>query len=188
MRVDAEVVVAVAAHPAPRKLEQVSLLAGELVRVGGGRVAAMEPHLAAAREQRLDDARAQAIVGLGRGAVRRMAVGGKHVERRRGADAALFVNDLLEAPVRVRAAQLVQRHAGEPPRLVERAARLCRSHVALQPRSAPRTPIRVQRHGMSTSWLRAIAKRAPNHRGGSIPRRCRSRSSGGSSGSRHGPR
>ena len=51
--------------------------------------------------------------------------------------------------------------------------------------AAPRTPRRVQRHGTSTSCVSATAKRAPRQRGGSRRSRRRSRSSGGSIGSRH---
>ena len=59
------------------------------------------------------------------------------------------------------------------------------STASFRPRAPPRIPCRVQRHGMSTSWLSATAKRAPPpHRGGSTPSERRKRSSGGSSGSR----
>ena len=51
--------------------------------------------------------------------------------------------------------------------------------------AAPRTPIGVQRQGVSTSCVSATANFAPPQRGGSAPSRFRSRSSGGSSGSRH---
>ena len=51
--------------------------------------------------------------------------------------------------------------------------------------AAPFTPRLVHFQGTSTSCVSATANRAPLHRGGSIPRRRRSLSTGGSSGSRH---
>ena len=69
--------------------------------------------------------------------------------------------------------------------------RISRQAVSADPgrssrRPAPRRiPFRVHRQGMSTSWLRETAKRAPPQCRGSRPSFRRSRSSGGSSGSRH---
>ena len=97
-------------------------------------VAPVQADLPAGLEQRLDEARPQPAVRLGGGAVVRVVMARDHVEGRAGRAAAAFLRqDLLEAPVGIRAAQAVQRHGREPCRLTHRGAEPRVANVLLQP-------------------------------------------------------
>ena len=117
VRIDAEVVVALP-DQRPVELRQQRTLAREPVEVLRREVAAVEADLGAGLEQRLDEPRPQPVVRLGRGAVGPVTVAGHEEERRARAVRALLGGDLREAPVGIGAAQLVERHAREPARLV----------------------------------------------------------------------
>src|SRR5204863_529317 len=83
MRVDAEVVVALAGDRACEPFELL-LLGRERPGILRGGVAAVQAHLRACGLQRLHEARAEALVGLRSGPVGRMSVAGHDEERRAG--------------------------------------------------------------------------------------------------------
>ena len=177
VRVDAEVVVAMAGDLAREAFEQ-RLLGGELAHVLRREVAAVQADLGSRREQLLDELRAQPVVRLRRGAVRPVSVARHDVERRPArAVGALLGRDLREAPVRIRAAHLVERHPRERAGLVERTVPQARRRAAYpDSRPAPRSVDVVRQRDREPRCRRSA--------GGSIPSSRRSRSSGGSSGSR----
>ncbi len=156
MRIDPEVVETLAVERAAELLER-CLLQGDLRVVEGGGIARVEPDLRPELEQRLDDAWQQPGVGLRRGAVLRHVEPGKNEEDGLSTAGALELDDVLEAPVRIGTAKLVERNAREPPSLAPRLARVTRKHGALQaartaadplPRPAPRdVDVVAQRYG-----------------------------------------
>ena len=122
VRIEAQVVEAMPGY-VPGQVAHALGFARQLARIFGGRVAAVQADLGVAREQRLDQLPAQLVVALGRGAVRRMAVTAHDEEGRAGAAPAQLGRDLLEAPVGVAAAQLVQGNAGQRSCLAQRRPR-----------------------------------------------------------------
>jgi len=140
VRIRSQVVVAVAADRTGERFEH-SLLLAEAVRVVRCGVAPVEPDLGAQLEQRLDKTRPQALVAFRRRAVVRIVVRREDEEGgSRGAAAALLGHDLLEAPVRIRAAQSVQRCGRETGRLAHRRSEPDAEQVALQPRGGGAKP------------------------------------------------
>jgi hypothetical protein len=133
VRIGAEVVVAVP-EERPVQLREKGALPREAVEVLGGEIAAVEADLGPCAGERLDELRAEPLVRLRRGAVGTVAVARHDEERRPRAVLALLGGDLREAPVRVAAAQPVERHAREAARLVERRPHAARESVSLQPR------------------------------------------------------
>jgi len=114
MRVGAQIVVAVAVDGAGEGLELRPLLR-KARRIAGRRVAAVQPDLPVGVLDRLDEARPQLVVRLRRGAVVRVLVTGEDEEGRAGGAVAAFLGeDVGEAPVRIGAAEAVQRRRGEP--------------------------------------------------------------------------
>ena len=180
MRVDAEVVVALAGDGPGERLEPL-LLRGETDRVVGGGVAPVQPDLGAGVEQRLDEARPQAARMP---PARRRRAGrawlGDHEERRavapRRRSSATICSKLQFGSVprsrcsgAARARGLAQRGARDAP--AERRASAAQPHRAARSASSAT--------GMSTSCVSATAKRAPPSRGGSTPsRRAAARAAG----------
>ena len=136
MRIDAQVVIALALHRACQLLERLLLLAQPL-RVLGRRVAPVQPDLGPARPERLDQARPQPVVRLGRSAVGGVAVSGHHEERRAGVPLPFDGDDSLEAPVGIGAAQPVDGDAGERAGFTERRPPAAGEGMGLEPRCRP---------------------------------------------------
>jgi len=133
VRVDPEVVVAVA-DEGPVELREQRALAREPTEVLGCEVAAVETDLRSCRDERLDQPGTEALVRLGSSAVGAVTVTRHDEERRAGAVLALLLDDLRETPVRIAAAELVERDAREPMRLVERRPHAAGEHVTLEAR------------------------------------------------------
>ena len=97
----------------------------------------MQADLASAGEDRLDQSRPKPLVGVGRRAVRRMAVAGHEEERRPREPGPLDPHDPLERPVRVGASELVRGDARQRPRLTQGGAAPAGPGMALQARGGP---------------------------------------------------
>src|SRR5262249_13488681 len=133
VRVDAEIVVALAVHRAGEALELL-LLVRDPLRVGGGRVTAVEPDLGLPLLERLDEPRPQPLVLLGCAAVELVRVVGEQEERRRGTGTALVLEDPVEAPVRVGSANLVHGRSGQAAELAHARSDASVREVALRAR------------------------------------------------------
>ncbi len=133
MRIDPEVVVALA-RSAARRAARAAALAREPLEVLGGEIAAVEAR--PPRRRRAASRRAAAAAARTPRARRRRRGGRGRPSRRtssRRVVGALLGGDLREAPVRIGAAELVERHAREPARLVHRRTGFARESVTLQP-------------------------------------------------------
>jgi hypothetical protein len=119
---------------AARERLQLRLLLGQASRVVGGRVAPVQADLATLVEDRLDEAGADLVVRRRRRAVVRVVVAGEHEEGRAGGTVpALLAEDLREAPVRIGAAQAVDRRGRERARLAQRRREPSLQGVPLHP-------------------------------------------------------
>ena len=104
MRIDPQVVVAQSLGPDPEVVER-RLLACEPLLVVRGSVRTVQPDLRVHARECLDEARPESLVRLGRRAVVHVAVPAEDIERRASCtSASLLGDDLLEPPVRIRAA------------------------------------------------------------------------------------
>src|SRR5919204_1266990 len=127
VRIDAKVVVALSGH-ARAEPTQNAEFALDLRWIVGRGVRAMEPDLGAAFRELVDEAPPQSLVGLRRCAVVRVAVSRKHEERAAGRTApSRPVDDLAEAPVRIRPKHPMDRRKREPDPFAH-----CSAHTAVQ--------------------------------------------------------
>src|SRR5262249_17121102 len=129
VRVDAEVVVAMAQQRARERLE-LRLLVGEAPRIVRRVVAPVQADLAAGVADRLDQPRPQLVVALRRRAVVRIVVSSEDEERRAGA---LALEDLAEPPVRIGPTHPMDRRGREGSRLAKRRRRTDLEDMVLQP-------------------------------------------------------
>ena len=143
VRVEPEEVIALASHRAGELL-QPFLLSCQARTVLRSRVAAVEADLGSTVEQRLDEARAQPLVGLRGGPVELVRVIGHQEERGRSVVATLVGEDAVEAPEGIGSPHLVERRRSQPARLAQARAdpapkqiALCARSRAPQPRRSP---------------------------------------------------